>query len=117
MRDDKQGGFGEKISNAYHEFELLFLSPISFLLNAFIWPITVVQKKVFGIDKPMAGNEAMLYQMAIVEKVNTSGFFPQYLVTFEGELWKLDCDDDLFVGDEVRITYVDGLTLIGSKIE
>lgn len=117
MQGDRQGGFGEKVSNVYHGVELLFLSPISFLLNAFIWPITIFQKKVFGIDKPMAGNEAMLHQTAIVEKVNTSGYFTEYIVRFEGERWKLDCDDDLSVGDAVRITYVDGLTLIGSKIE
>ena len=117
MRGDKQGGVGEKISSAYHEFELLFLSPISFLLNAFIWPITIVQKKVFGIDKPVVGNEAMLHKTAIVQRVVTSGYFPEYTVMFEGELWKLDCDDDLSVGDEVKITYVDGFTLIGNKTE
>ncbi len=116
VKNDKKGGFGEGVSNFYHGFELIFHVPIVGFLNLFIWPIRAIQKHVFGIDRAVTGNEAMLYETVIVEKVDDSGYFPEYMVMYEGERWKLDCDEELVVGDEVQITYDDGLTLIGRKI-
>lgn len=117
-RDSKDNGFGNKVSGAYHHFETILNQPFEFLGNLFIaWPIHAIQKHVFGIDRAVTGNEAMLYETVVVEKVDDSGYFPEYMVMYEGERWKLDCDEDLAVGDEVQITYDDGLTLIGRKIE
>lgn len=113
----KENGSGEKISKVAHNtavgWEYLVFSPFLLIISPFTGLIHWVQRRFFGVGKPMSGNEAIELETATVVIANDG----IYKIRVEGELWNFCCDDeDLKEGDQVLITSIYGMEASGRKL-
>lgn len=87
----------------YHVAEgLLFLASIGLALAAYR-ALT---------NKPATGREGLIGQSGIVSAISNAGVS----VRIRGELWQAECQQNVKVGDIVRVVTIDGLTLFVEKV-